>query len=100
TLNRRDFLRLSLMLAGGAFIVACQEVQSEVTPIATKGNMLKSGIRLNGSSADVWTFRKRAMGSLDNPAACQAVLVDNSNTRVEALLDGSSFSAEVPVLIL
>src|SRR5688500_10626849 len=97
TLNRRDFLRLSLMLAGGAFIVACQEVQSEVTPIATKGNMLKSGIRLNGSSADVWTFRKRALGSLDITAACQAVLVDNSNTRVEALLYGSSFSAEVPI---
>src|SRR5688572_23942572 len=97
TLNRRDFLRLSLMLAGGAFMVACQEVQSEVTPIAIKGNMLKSGIRLNGSSADVWTFRKRAMGSLDNPAACQVVLVDNSNTHVEALLYGSSFSAEVPI---
>jgi len=97
TLNRRDFLRLSLMLAGGAFIVACQEVQSEVTPIATKGNMLKSGIRLNGSSADVWTFRKRVMGSLDNPVACQVVLVDNSNTRVDAILEDLSFSAEIPI---
>src|SRR5687767_7503013 len=97
TLNRRDFLRLSLVLTGGAFVAACQEMQSEVTPTATRGDMLKSGIRLHGSSADVWTFRKRVMGSLDNPVACQVVLVDNSNTRVEALLDGSSFSAEVPI---
>ena len=93
-LNRRDFLRLSLVLAGGAFIAACGKTELEPTP--TKGILLKSGIRLNGSDADAWTFRKMVMGSLENPAACQAVFVDN-NTRVEALLDGSSFSAEVPI---
>ena len=59
--------------------------------------MSKSGIRLHGSSADVWTFRKRVMGSVDNPAACQAVLFDNSNTRVDATLEDLSFSAEVPI---
>src|SRR5687768_7009790 len=94
SLNRRDFLRLSVLLAGGAFVAACQEMKLELTSTAT---MLKSGIRLNGNSAEVWTFRKLVMGSLENPAACQAVLVDNSNTRVGAMLDGPSFSAEVPI---
>jgi glycosidase len=96
-LNRRDFLRLSSLLAGGAFIAACQEMQIEPTPTATKGSMLKSGIHLNGSDADAWTFRKPVTGSLENPAACQAVFVDNNRTRVDAILEGSSFSAEVPI---
>src|SRR5688572_20733318 len=96
-LNRRDFLRLGLVLAGGTFVAACQEMQTEPVPTATKGIMLKSGIHLNGTNADAWTFRKLIRGSLDNPAACQAVFVDNSSTRVEALVEGSSFSAEVPI---
>ena len=94
-LNRRDFLRLSLVLAGGAFIATCDEVKLELTP--TKEVLLKSGIRLNGGEADAWVFRKSVSGRLDNPAVCQAVLVDNSNTRVNALIEGSSFSAEVPI---
>jgi cyclomaltodextrinase / maltogenic alpha-amylase / neopullulanase len=97
TLNRRDFLRLSLMLAGGAFAAACQEMKKKPAPTATKGNMLKSGIQLNGSNVDAWTFRKAVTGSLENPAACQAVFIDNNGTRVDALLEGSSFSAEVPI---
>jgi glycosidase len=97
TLNRRDFLRLSLILAGGAFVATCQEMKNESVPTATKGSMLKSGIHLNGSDADAWTFRKPVTGSLENPATCQAVFIDNNSTRVEALLEGSSFSAEVPI---
>jgi glycosidase len=96
-LNRRDFLRLSLVLAGSAFIAACKEMQTEPAPALTKGNMLKSGIQLNGSNADAWTFRKAVRGSLENPAACREVFVDNDSTRVEAHLEGSSFSAEVPI---
>ena len=95
TLNRSDFLRLSLVLAGGAFVAACGETELEPTP--TKGIILKSGIRLNGSKVDAWTFHKKVTGSLENPASCQAVFVANNGTRVDALLDGSSFSAEVPI---
>src|SRR5687768_7625438 len=96
-LNRRDFLRLSLVLAGGTFVAACQEMQTEPVPTATKGVMLKSGIHLNGRNADAWAFRKPMTGSLENPAACQAVFVANNSTRVDALLEDSSFSAEVPI---
>ena len=58
---------------------------------------LESGIQLNGGDADVWTFSKPVKGSLGNPAACQAVWIDNDSTRVQANLQEHSFSAEIPI---
>ncbi|HET9588738.1 MAG TPA: alpha-amylase family glycosyl hydrolase [Anaerolineales bacterium] len=97
SLNRRDFLRLSLVLAGGALATACQELQSGPAPTATKGPMLKSGIQLNGGDADAWAFQKPLKGSLENPAACQGVSIDNGGTRVQAVLKEHFFSADVPI---
>src|SRR5687767_9451500 len=98
-LNRRDFLRLSLVLAGSAFTAACKEALPGPTPTATKGimSLLKSGIQLNGGDADIWTFRKLLKGSLENPAACQGVWINNDGVRVQAMMQDDSFSAEVPI---
>jgi len=98
-LNRRDFLRLSLVLAGSAFTAACKEALPGPTLTATKGTMssLKSGIQLNGGDADAWTFHKLLKGSLENPAACQAVWINNDGVRVQTTLQEDSFSAEVPI---
>src|SRR5687768_18420100 len=98
SLNCRDFRRLSLGLTDSALIAACQKALTGATPIATKGIMLKSGIQLNEGNADAWTFGKPLKGSLQNPEACQGVLIDNGGTRVQAIVEGQSFSAEVPVL--
>jgi cyclomaltodextrinase / maltogenic alpha-amylase / neopullulanase len=96
-IHRREFLRLSLVMAGGALAAACQKAQSGLTPTATQGISLKSGIHLNGGNADAWTFSKLVSGSLENPAACRAIWIDNGGVRVQAGLDGQSFSASVPI---
>src|SRR5688572_14832300 len=98
-LNRRDFLRLSLVMAGGT-LAACQKTQPAPIP-TSKGNtplpQLKAGIQLNGGDADAWTFRKLLKGSLENPAACQGVWINNDGVRVQAMMQDDSFSAEVPI---
>jgi cyclomaltodextrinase / maltogenic alpha-amylase / neopullulanase len=100
-LNRREFLRLSLVLAGSALATACQMSWIAPSPTATKGSMstpeLKAGIKLNGGNADAWTFRKALKGSMENPAACQAVWIDGNGTRLQANLHEHFFSAEVPI---
>src|SRR5215216_4288446 len=98
-LRRREFLRLSLVLAGSALATTCQA--QRIVPTATKGSMstpeLKAGIQLKGGDADSWTFHKTLKGSMGNPAACQAVWIDNRGERVQAALQESFFSAEVPI---
>lgn len=98
-LNRREFLRLSFILASSALATGCQPAQTGTTPTAMPGPSLESGIQLQGSSTDAWTFIKSMRGSMANPAACQAVWIDNSGTRVPAVLQENFFSAEVPVLL-
>ena len=95
-LNRREFLRLSLALTGSAVASACEPPRSALTP-TPQGPPLTSGIKLEGASADAWTFRKPVHGSMSNPAACEAVWVDNSQERVEAGLQENFFTAEVPI---
>src|SRR5215211_5751808 len=98
-LHRREFLRLSLVLAGSALATTCQA--QRIVPTATKGSMstpeLQAGIQLIGGDADAWTFHKPLQGSMGNPAACQAVWIDNRGERVQAALQESFFSAEVPI---
>jgi glycosidase len=93
-LNRREFLRLSLVLTGSALAAGCQE---KMSPTTTPEALLNSGIQLRGSRAEAWTFSKRMQGSLENPDACQGVLIANQGTAVPALVEGKSFSARVPV---
>jgi cyclomaltodextrinase / maltogenic alpha-amylase / neopullulanase len=94
--DRRDFLRLSLTLVGGAFIASCQGAPLDLTPTA-QGPLLKSRIRLRGGSADAWTFSKQVMGSLGNPAACHAVWVENGGVRAQAEMFENNFFASVPI---
>ena len=99
-LNRRDFLRLSLVLTGSALAAACQRIPTEAIPATSEGIMSpesKSGIQLNGSNADAWTYRKVVRGSLKNPAACKRVFIDNDRARVQTVLQENFFSAEVPI---
>lgn len=100
-LNRREFLRLSLVMASSALATACQAPRIAPSPTATKGIMptreLKTGIKLQGGNVDAWTFRKSLKGSMENPAACQAVWIDHNGARLPAVLQEYFFSGEVPV---
>ena len=93
--DRRDFLQLSLTLAGGALIASCQGARPTLTPTA-QGPSPTSGIRLD-EGGDAWTFSKQVMGSLGNPAACQAVWVENGSARAQAELFENNFFANVPI---
>src|SRR5215208_7070206 len=100
SLNRREFLRLGLVLTGSALVTACQKTPPTAIPTMTEGPMspeLNSGIQLNGGDADTWTYQKVVKGSLKNPAACQSVYINNDRSRVQAALQENFFSAEVPV---
>ena len=58
---------------------------------------MESGIQLMGGSADAWTFVKSMKGSLSNPAACQAIWIDNHGARLQAALQEYFFTAELPI---
>lgn len=96
-LNRREFLRLSIVLTGGAVASACEPARSALTPTIAPTFALPSGIKLTGDNAEAWTFHKTIRGSMSNPAACEAVWLDNSQERVEAMLQENFFAAEVPI---
>jgi cyclomaltodextrinase / maltogenic alpha-amylase / neopullulanase len=96
-LNRRDFLRLSLIAAGSAWVTACQEALPRSTPTAAPGPSLKAGIQLIGDDADAWTYVKKVPGSMQNPAACQGVWISNGSARTQAVLNENFFAAEVPI---
>jgi cyclomaltodextrinase len=94
-LNRREFLRLSMVLASGALVAACQEIGPGTPP--AKGTMHPPKIQLSGSNTDVWAFHKQVRGSMQDPSACQAVLIENNDARVQTALQEYIFSAEVPI---
>jgi glycosidase len=95
SVNRREFLRLSFVLAGSAWATSCQPARSALTPTIAAAPSLSSGIQLTGDNADAWTFVKHVKGSLSNPAVCQAVWIENDDARAQATLQENFFSAEV-----
>ena len=97
--NRRDFLRLSLVLAAGSALTACQKqrVLLQLTPTATSEPILNAGILLKGDQFDAWTFVKQVHGSMLNPAACNSVSIRNGTDRTQAVLNEYVFSADVPI---
>src|ERR1051325_6895905 len=97
--NRRDFLRLSLILAASSMLGACQKQRllPELTSVATPQPPLNAGILLKGDHFDAWTFVKQVHGSMQNPAACQAVSIRNGTDLTQAVLNEYFFSADVPI---
>ncbi len=95
SLNRREFLRLSYALAGGAFLTACQKEPVTLTPSRTR--MSAAGIRLQGRNLEAWLSTKVITGSLKNPAACQSLWIQNNGSRLPAILKENQFSAAMPI---
>ena len=96
-LNRREFLRLSLVLSSSALATACLPTRSGFTPSASAGPSQTSGIQWKGGNADAWTFIKSLKGSMANPAACRSVLVDHNGARTQASLQEYFFAADIPI---
>ncbi|HEX5839368.1 MAG TPA: hypothetical protein VFY26_16140, partial [Anaerolineales bacterium] len=96
-LQRREFLRLSIVLAGGLLVTACQNKKILQPPGTISAPPQEAGMQLNGHPGDVWAFTKQVRGSMTNPASCQSVWIDNRGKRVQALLQEYIFSADVPI---
>lgn len=84
-------------MAGSAWITACQSTLPRPTPTATSEPSLKAGLKFPDTNAEAWTYLKQVRGSMQNPAACQAIWIDNGSSRAQAVLNEYFFSADVPI---
>ncbi len=118
--NRRDFIRLSLITSVAAVAAACRRAESEVvspteapptaepkpqpTAVAEEeaAEAAPAGpsceVQLGNASADVWAWSTQLTGQVTGLEECLAVmlLVNGMNVAVEQ--DGENFSADVPLV--
>jgi glycosidase len=97
SLNRRGFLRLCVVAAGGAVMAACQQslqdiaTATAVIPTPTPRSITK--ISLLGSNQDVWTWSKPV--NLEVSGECQNLVVNVNGRQFETEPDGKAFTSEV-----
>src|SRR6266496_4817467 len=96
-LNRRGFLRLCMVTAGGTVLAACQQslqniaTATAVIPTPTPKSITK--ISLLGSDQDVWTWSKAVKVAVSG--GCQNLVVDVNGYQFETKPEGKAFTSEV-----
>ena len=99
-LNRKAFLRLSLVAAGSTVIAACQErlqaIATVTQAIPTLTPIPITKINLDGADQDVWTWVKQVKVNVSGE--CQNIIVDVNGREFEAEPEDESFTAEVSLL--
>ena len=100
-LSRRDFLRLSVIASGSAIATACQ---GALTPTITVGTSTAAPsptpsvkFSLSGGNADAWTWIKQVKVGVSE-GTCEKVLLRRNGQDVEAVPEGETFTAEVPLV--
>lgn len=96
SLNRRGFLRLCVVTAGGAVITACQQALQQIatmTAVPSLTPIPRTKINLPGSDRDVWVWTKPI--HVDVTGNCQTVVIDVNGRTFEAPLPDGVFSTEV-----
>src|SRR5215207_4346596 len=95
-LNRRDFLRLCVVAAGGTVLTACEQALREIAVATDAVSSLTpaptTSINLAGADQDVWTWVKSIKVTVSG--ACENVKVFVNGQGVEAQLEGDTFVAE------
>ncbi|HEX5839367.1 MAG TPA: alpha-amylase family glycosyl hydrolase [Anaerolineales bacterium] len=95
-LDRRSFLRLCAVGAGGALIAACQpslmEAVETSTPFPTATPSVK--IRHNLQDQDAWTWVKQVQVGVSD-GECERVIFRANGQEFEAQPDGDTYSADV-----
>jgi cyclomaltodextrinase / maltogenic alpha-amylase / neopullulanase len=112
-LSRRGFLRICLLSAGTTLTAACQSSVTRPIPTIEGTEILASlptmtpplsttqlGSRViwSGGDAEIWAWNRRVRGTLENPGVCQAVLIERDGRRLQAKVEGTGFSVDIPVL--
>ena len=96
-LNRRDFLRLCVVAAGGTVITACEQALREIAVVTDAVSSLTPApttrINLTGADQDVWTWMKSVKVTVSG--ACENVKVFANGQDVEAQPEGDTFIADV-----
>jgi cyclomaltodextrinase len=107
-INRKDFLRLLLLSAAGAGLVAC-EPASPTSILVTEPSStptLPPGYRIRlDAGGDAWTWNKVVTGRVANASDCKSLLINANGADVEAALSdnpdsngSSTFSANIPLV--
>src|SRR5215216_1327636 len=96
-LNRRSFLRLCVVAAGGTAMAACQQalrdiaVVTKAVPSLTSTPMPK--INLIGADRDVWAWIKSVQVEISGK--CQGVIVYANGRELEAQPEGETFTVDI-----
>jgi cyclomaltodextrinase / maltogenic alpha-amylase / neopullulanase len=99
-LNRRSFLRLSVVAAGSALMAACQQALRGIAPEteaveATASPSPQPGVKvsLTGADQDVWTWIKPVKVQVSGE--CEGVVVYVNGREFEAQPEGEYFTADI-----
>src|SRR5919108_3536075 len=94
-LNRRDFLRLCVISAGGAIVPACEQTITEVIGTTTVSPSSTPTVKLSlGTNVDAWTWVKQIRVGVSE-GECERVLLHVNGGEFQAQPEGDSFTADV-----
>ena len=94
-LNRRDFLRLCVLAAGGAVAAACGKTITEIVGTSTASPSATPAVELSlGTDLDAWTWVKQIRIGVSE-GECERVLLHVNGQEFQAKPEGDSFIADI-----
>jgi glycosidase len=94
-LNRRDFLRLCVLAAGGAIAAACEKTITEAVGTSTVSPSPTPAVKLNlGTDLDVWTWVKQIRVGVSE-GQCEKVILHVNGEEFQAQPEGDSFTGDI-----
>ena len=97
SLNRRGFLRLCAVTAGGVVVAACQQSLQDIATVTqavalgTPVPLMK--LNLTGADQDVWMWIKPVEGVVSGE--CSKLAVEINGSQLDTQSDGKMFRAQV-----
>lgn len=99
SLNRRGFLRLCVVAAGGVVVAACQQSLQDIATatqaIPTGTPLPRAKINLTGTDQDVWIWSKPVQVKVSGECEKAVVEVDGTPFEAQPELEAETFVAEV-----
>src|SRR5215207_3359562 len=94
-LNRRDFLRLCVLAAGGAVAAACGKTIIEIVGTSTVSPSATPAVKLSlGTGLDAWTWVKQIRVGVSE-GECERVILHLNGQEFQAQPEGDSFTADI-----